>query len=354
MLLAVHDLIALRDGDTGKPALTPAALDAQAPLFAGRPDLFSYLQATQAFYSAKDYRRVLTLIPDEARRAGASNLAFSRQVLRGMALARLGDRSEGAFWQELLGSAKGLWQRPLVELGLALNWERNGKVAAVFAPNSPITEPTLRNILIVNSASPDLLRTLAQDRRLEAKERDTALYTLLAGELGRGLYAPFAADTALPLAGAEPTAKIFTKGEFGDGSYPCAPIAISARALAANPGDNAAKLCVGEFFRIHAIGDMGEWSHTVPDKDDLGGYARGFTAKLIGRASLYDAVIADPRAAAEDKAYALYRAVRCYAPAGSSECGGTEVPLAQRKAWYDRLKRDYPGSRWAKELRYYW
>jgi hypothetical protein len=201
---------------------------------------------------------------------------------------------------------------------------------------------------------PELLRRIAQDRGLDPKERDSALYTLLAGELGRGLYAAFAADTALPLAGTEPTAAVFTKGKFDDGSYPCAPIATTARALAANPADNAARLCVGEFFRIHAIGDMGEWSRVVPDKDELGGHARGFSARLIGRASLYDAVIADPRARPEDKAYALYRAVMCYAPSGISECGEEDVAVARRNAWHDRLKRDYPASAWAKKLRYYW
>jgi hypothetical protein len=28
--------------------------------------------------------------------------------------------------------------------------------------------------------------------------------------------------------------------------------------------------------------------------------------------------------------------------------------LAQRKAWFSRLKRGYPSSRWAKELIYWW
>jgi hypothetical protein len=30
------------------------------------------------------------------------------------------------------------------------------------------------------------------------------------------------------------------------------------------------------------------------------------------------------------------------------------VPVAQRKAWFLRLKREYPSSRWAQELKYYW
>lgn len=358
MLAATQALVAMRnetgeEGKAPKSSLSADALAAQAPLFAGHGDLFGYLQATHAYYYAQDYRRVLDLIPDDARRPTYSNLGFSRQMLRGMALARLGDANEAGFWQELLGGATGLWQRPLVELGLALNWERAGKVDAALAADSPITDPTLRNILIVNSAAPPLLRKVAQDRKIEPKERDTALYTLLAGELTHGRYADFARDTALPLSGQEPQAALFTRGRVGDGAYPCAPIATSARALATNPADMAAQLCLGEFFRLNDLGDMGEWSRMGPGKDELGGQTRGFAGQMNGRAAFYDAVIANPRANARDKAYALYRAVMCYAPSGFSECG-SEVPLAQRRAWYVRLKRDYPNSPWAKRLRYYW
>jgi hypothetical protein len=65
-------------------------------------------------------------------------------------------------------------------------------------------------------------------------------------------------------------------------------------------------------------------------------------------------VIADRAATADDKAFALNRAVRCYAPGGNNSCSGTEVEQAQRKAWYLRLKRDYPQSRWATTLKNYW
>ena len=72
------------------------------------------------------------------------------------------------------------------------------------------------------------------------------------------------------------------------------------------------------------------------------------------RLEVYKAIISDPRAGADDKALALNRAVRCYAPGGNNSCSGTEVELAQRRAWYFRLKREYPQSRWARDLKYYW
>ena len=356
LLLAMNDLIAMRDASDregeARPGISAADLAAQAPLFSGQPELFSFLRATHAYYYAKDYRRVLQLIPDDAKRPAYSNLAFSRQMLRGMALASLKDRNEAGFWQQLIGGAKGLWQRPLVELALALNWERSGRLDAVFAPGSPITEPGLRTILIDNSAPAPLLRRIAQQPGLAAEERDHALYTLLSNELGRGLFAPFVSDTAIPLVGDKPSAAVFTKGKFGDGSYPCAPLTVSVRALMAKPDDAPALLCLGEFFRLHGQGDAG-WEPPAPKADELGGYARGFTGRLLGRGEFYSKVIANPAARPEDKAYALYRAVMCYAPSGVSECGA-EVPKSQRKAWFDQLRSQYPNSPWTKKLRYYW
>ncbi len=358
ILLAAQDLINLRDqtfGDdaNGKPVLSAAALDAQAPRFAGQGELFSFLQATHAYYYGKDYRKVLQLIPDSAKQLSFSNLAFSRQVLRGMALAGLGDRNEAGFWQDLLGGANGLAQRPLVELGLAMNWERHGKLDAVFAPGSPITDPSIRSGLIEHSASPALLRTIVQTRSNSPAERDSALFALLSKQLVRGQYSAFAADLKLPVAQADAAARNFVSGKVADG-YSCAPLAVTAAALARNPQDIPGRLCLGDFFRLHDLDYMGGQYDSGPKQDELGGFANGFPERRNFRSEFYRSIIADPRAASPDKAYALYRAVMCYAPSGVNDCGGNEVPKAQRKGWYDQLKRDYPASAWSKKLRYYW
>ncbi len=335
------------------PTLTAAELEAQAPQFASDKPLFDYLRATHAFYVAKDYRRVLTLIPDDARAARHSNLNFSRQVLRGMALAALKDRNEGGFWQELLGGTKGSWQRSTVELGLAMNWERNGKVDAVFAAGSPVTDPSIRSILLINSAGAPLLRRAVQDRSFSADLRDKAQYTLLVNELIRGDFAAFAADMKLPLAKPDGQAKGVVGGKVSDG-YPCAPIAVTATALAKTPQDIPGRLCLGDFMRLNGLDYYEGQYWQAPKPDELGGHARGFTAPRQYRSSFYTSVIANPRAAPNDKAYALYRAVMCYAPSGINDCGGVDVPVSQRKAWFQQLKRDYPASQWAKKLRIYW
>ncbi len=199
-LLAVHDLLRMRNcNEPGQPEyscgdaiapLTAGELAAQEAAFAGHAALYAFVQANFAFYVAHDYRAVLRLLPDDARQPAYSPLAFSRQVLRGMALAELKDRKEAGFWQELIGGAKGAYQRPTVELGLALNWERAGQVAKVFAPRSPIEDAPIRRVLLEHSAGPEVLRAVAGAADRPRDERDLATYVLLYKQLSRGLTLP--------------------------------------------------------------------------------------------------------------------------------------------------------------------
>ena len=374
LLLATIDLMMMRqsesfEGDTAnaeRPVMiTAAQIAAQEPRFAGRADLFGFIQANHAFYVAKDARRVLQLIPDNARQTSFTPVQFGRQVLRGMALAALRDGNEAGFWRDMLGGATAPYQRPVIELGLALHWERNGKVAQVFAAGSPIRESSIREILLINVAGAGLLRGEAKRADRPQHERDVALLTLLQKQLQHGNYAGFLADFALVRADAaveggmwnlqaqhKIPVGVFRGGRWSDG-YPCAPLAKSVAVLARNPRDAKALLCLGDFYRINGFDDYGRYSQS-PKPDELGGTASLFPGRVTPRAGLYDAVIADPAAGLNEKAYALYRAVYCYAPNGNNTCGGADAPTSQRQAWFQRLKRDFPATEWAKKLRYYW
>ncbi|MDP3907998.1 hypothetical protein [Novosphingobium sp.] len=370
LLLAALDLVQMRDPVTEEGAaapggLTEADLAAQAPAFAGEPELYGFVQASHAFYVQKDYRKVLTLIPDDARRSDYAPVAFSRQVLRGMALSALGDRNTGGFWRELLGGANALWQRPTVELGLALHMERGGQIAQVFAKDSPVQDTTIRKILLTHSAGPAVLRSAAQDGAHPQAERDAALFTLLYKQLTRGDYAGFVANRPLVPVSASKDAGLwnfteqetipvglFAKGRWSDG-YPCQSITVTAQKLAENSQDTAAQLCLGDFLRLNAFDGWNELDDS-PDKDELGGAARDFAGKPLTREAIYSGIIANRAAPANDRAYALYRMVNCYAPSGYNGCGGTDAEVSQRKAWFTQLKREYPSSPWAKKLRVYW
>ncbi len=367
LLVATLDLMAMRDeeGEAGsKPSSFAAAtLGAQQALFSSRPDLSSLLSANHAYYVSGDMKRVLALVPDDARQSSFAPVAFSRQYLRGMALAALGDRNEAGFWLQMIGGSKLPWQRALVELALAMNYERAGKLGLVFAKDSPVRDATIRSILLTNAAGAPLLRQQASDRSLGRAEREVALHTLLDKQLQRGLYAAFVGDLALlgsvPAGPAgedeytgQPSLDQFRKPRLSDG-YACAPLATNARALAANPRDAKARLCLGDFWRLGGF-DRADEYHSAPKADELGGFVSAFAEKPLSRGEFYGEIITDPAAAANDKAYALYRAVMCYAPGGFNDCGGAGYSPAQRRSFYTQLKRTYPQSPWAQKLKAYW
>jgi hypothetical protein len=68
----------------------------------------------------------------------------------------------------------------------------------------------------------------------------------------------------------------------------------------------------------------------------------------------YLKVIANKQAEGDARAYALFRAVRCYAPSGFNDCGKQDIPVSTRKQWFQMLHKEYADSSWASSLKYYW
>ncbi|GAA0746358.1 outer membrane assembly lipoprotein YfiO [Sphingomonas sp. ABOLD] len=368
ILLAAFDLMHMRTGERGETccdALSRAALDAQRAKFASKPALFAFLQATHAYHLGGQPQQALELLPDASHQANFSYLEFSRQMLRGMALEARADRNVRGFWIDLLSGAKAPRQRPVVELALALHDERHDGLARLFASDSPIRSQEIRDRLLMNVADAKLLRQQAQAVSASAHERDVALFTLLYKEATRGSHrdfvedvrlvpasAPIEADYYFDFSGAKPLPTgLFVKGKkLGD--YGCPALSETQRRLAAAPRNAKAMLCLGEFTRVN--GFDGFLLDSQPARDELGGTPTRFAGVPYSRLDAYQAVMASAAASPDDKAYALFRAVNCYAPSASNACGGKGVEPAVRKGWFQRLKRDYPKSRWAQELRYYW
>ena len=372
MLLAVSDLQRMRlpsefqDDGAFKPIGT-AELAGQAEAFRGSNGLYAFVRAAHAFHVARQPREVLRLIPDDARKRSHDALSFSRQMLRGLALDALRDRNARGFWLELIGATVP-GQRGAVELALARHDETAGDLARVFAPDSQVRDPIARAILLERVAPPALLRQ--QATRGDAHERSTALAVLLAKELTRGFYADFLRDLTLVPSHApsdgyfaeanafsspddfravEAPTGIFIRGPLGE--YGCPALRQTVATLERSPLAPTARLCLGEFLRENGF-DWFPFDQPLPE--GLGSSRPLFPGTPITRQTIYRGVMADPKAGPSDKAYALFRAVRCYAPAGINGCGGADAPLGERKAWFQRLKRDYPQSRWARELKYYW
>lgn len=375
LLLAVSDLKRMRGRGDDATALSAADLAAQKGQFSAHGDLYGLLQASRSYYAGEDPRAILTLVPDAARANRFTPITFSRQMLRGMALAKSRDPNEVGFWRDLLNGASPRYERPLVEMGLAIRWQRDGQVAQIFAPGSPVTDTSIRSILLQSLATPTILRGSAQDASRPTRERDIARFTLLYKGLSKGAYADFAKDLALVPATADSAAGLwdftqqdiiptglFRTGKWSDG-FACPAVVQTAATLARTPNDARARLCLGDFYRLNGFDGFSLFN---ADKDAmaLGNGQDGFSGRSLSRSDIYTAIIADKGAAPDNRAYALYRAVMCYAPSGFSNCGGpyrdyeemdaAQAPKSDRKAWFTELKQRYPNSQWAKALRYYW
>lgn len=371
LLTAANLLMWMRpDGfDYESGQLTKAQLEAKAPIFADHPELWSFLQASHAFYVEKDYERVRDLLRDDARQESYAPLAFSRQYLRGLALHALGDRNEEGFWRELIGGADGIWQRPAVELALARVLEQKGDLAKAFAADSPIRDARIRRILLGMSAGPGILKAQARAKDTPEGENSFATFAVLWRQLQHQEFKGFLDD--LPLASQhkpgedyygmwglldEPIApaNVFVTGKTTD-EFACPSLEQTARTLAAKPKDAGALLCLGDFFRLNGFDDLAFMSRW-PEQDLTGeiGTKDNYPGKVMPRHDYYTAIMNDPAATRDQQAYAHYRAIRCYAPSGNNSCGGEGVEIETRIAWFKRLKARYAGTKWAKELKYYW
>jgi len=364
-MLAIVDLIQMRE--TANPRLTAADLQAQKARFAEQPELYSYLQGALALYVEDDAEQALKYLPTDLPEH-LGYVTFSQHLLRGLALqARQDFKGAQALWLQMLTRVDRPLQREQLEMALAMSFERDEQVSRIFAADSPIKTGKVRSILLGHVADADLLRQQTT-AGLDETERNTALFVLLYKELMRGRYADFAQDLKrLPATLPEqrlgyslgytyeqgPSLKLFQwQGDKPESGYSCPTVIQTAAALANDAKDPKSLNCLGEFIRANSLDGM------PLDKrrqaDSLGGTAPGFAGEVFSRLEGYKAVIDNPRAPRDEKAYALYRAVNCYGPSGYNTCGGKEVEPAVRKAWFKQLKKDFASTSWGKTQQYYW
>ena len=311
-LLAMLDLIRLRDpqGQSQAP-LELAELQAQQPRFASHPGLHAYLVAAWHFYRGNAPQAALDALP--APSAGALDfIAFSQETLRGLALEALG-RGEQAeeHWRALLAYGAG----------------------------------------------PELLRRQASDRQAAPGERATALYTLLYRELSRGRYAEFLADLELlaeqPAAPAKaPDPQLFVWAGGNDAGYACPALAEVARRLVTDPEDAQGLLCLGDFLRTKRLDQ--HWLDQPPEAGELGSAPSQFPGTPRSRLMGYQQLLDNPQSSREERAYALFRAINCYAPSAINGCDDQDIDKEQRRQWFQTLKRQYADTPWAQRLKYYW
>ncbi|MEJ0067057.1 MAG: hypothetical protein WDM85_17980 [Caulobacteraceae bacterium] len=367
-LLATRDLMAMRhdpaDPRTLSSLIKYEDLEAQRPTFASRPELFEYLLAAHRFYVEADPAGALGHLDAKPPTGPMTSFVFSREVLRGLALERQKDFAGArALWLQLMPLARPAFQRPMLDLALAMNEERDGRLAQIFAPGSPIHDPQVREILLRHDAGPALLVQQIKAQGAPDLERRVARYVLLYKDVMRGRYGSFAADAALAAPQAPPPAdpnnppaeepdfKLFAWAGHAQG-YLCEDLAKLAKALAANTPQPAQPALPRRIRQAEQPRRNG-LNNGAP-ADELGGVASQFPGQTFARLDAYKQLIADAKTPAADRAYALYRAINCYAPSGNNECDGKTVPQSERARWFHTLKSDYPKSEWATALKYYW
>jgi len=367
-LLATRDLMGMRHDPADPKSLGAtikyADLEAQRPTFGSRPELFEYLLAAHRFYVEADPAGALGHLDARPPTGPMTSFVFSQQVLRGLAMESQKNFADArALWLQLMPLARPAFQRPMLDLALAMNEERDRRLAQVFAVGSPIRDPQVREILLRHDAGPALLVQQIKAPGAPDLERRVARYVLLYKDVMRGRYASFAPDAALAVPQAPPPAdpnnppadepdfKLFDWAGHAQG-YLCEDLRKLAKALAAAPSNPHDLLCLGEFARLNNL-DANALNTSAP-ADELGGVASQFPGQTFARLDAYKLLIADAKAPPADRAYALYRAINCYAPAGQNECDGKGVAQSERARWFHTLKSDYPKSEWATALKYYW
>lgn len=367
-LLAVLDLMQMRHHEPSEPrALDAAGLAGQQDLFAKSPGLHAYLTAAYHLYVEEKPAEALKSLPEELPQK-LDYLAFSQQTLRGFAL-EAGNDWIGAekLWLRLMPLAEQPLQRDQLELALAFNYERSDRLVKVFAEGSPVHTPIIREILLRHVAGPELLRQQARSTSISVEERDTAIFALLYKDLLHGQYQAFIDDLALlptdgsgkPLGasigylyGSLPLSLFQWPGGKNDSGYECPAIVDVARDLLQSPQPPKALNCLGEFILRNNLD--GFPLDSQPSERELGGGESLFPGTAFSRMDGYLKVIADKQAPEEDRAYALFRAINCYAPSGFNGCGSQDIAPAQRKQWFRALKGQYAATPWAKSLKYYW
>ena len=198
--------------------------------------------------------------------------------------------------------------------------------------------------------------------------RQTAQFVLLYKDLLRGQFATFADDLKqLPTPAPEDklgtslgyvysggqSLKLFQwNGEKAESGYSCPAIAQTAATLQTDAKNPQALNCFGEFILRNNLDGMP--LEQTRAAGSLGSTASQFPGETFSRLNGYKQVIANAKAPKNDKAYALFRAINCYAPAGYNSCGGDDVEPAVRKAWFRQLKSGFADTQWGKSLQYYW
>lgn len=372
--LGVYDLMQMRDSSAkGYKVISWNELTAQKDIFKTAPEFYRYLLACHLYFVQKKPQQALDYLPKEIPGKIGSYLQLSQLALKGRVMESLKQRDEAyAYWNTLLANTTTPYQYAMIEMALAINLQDRGDFAAFFAKDSKIRQAYIKSIVINSAANSDLLKQIIDSPDTTQNEKLAATYTLLDKSLRYQNYQlfvdsfPLLPKNASSYQGYESKnealqdqpkfAEFLWKGHQINKTLKCNSLLDTISTLAKTPANNMARLCYGEYVRLNnsSYYEFGRYQDTDGKLSKLGTLPEPFKGEEFSRGQVYQDIIKASGESAELKAYALYRAVNCYAPGGINDCGGKDVEKEVRKAWFQQLKQDYPSSSWAQSLNYYW
>ncbi len=376
-LAAVAALASLRSGYDSQRNFTGASGDpvaASLPVThradfaaAGLDGLGEYLALSRRYWVDKDYAGVIKATEGEPATASGSTRTFSRCVLRGLALTASGRLSEAeTLWRGMIAAETHPGRRLQAQWLLAITWQIAGRLNALYARGSPAGEASIR-LFAIHRAPPSLQERLAARADLPKSLRAQAYFHLVNGLLRHRQFKEAARvlrkrPKDLPLK-AMPGGALSWQGS---NEYGCPPLPrLVAQLNRRNPRPFALN-CMGDFLRevgwnespLSVVGDnefseAGQMWHRPQDYGLPA--AAGWAVPEVTSLDYYLEVInRHGKVTANDVAYALHRAITCFASSGYNHCGQQNIPASTRAVWFRRLKSRFGNISWAKGQKYYW
>ena len=361
--LTIYNLMNMRDYKTEHyQPITWSQLNAQKDFFKTQPELFNYLRAIHLFFIQNRPQDALNYLP-KSNTKNSNYLQLSQTFLKGQILEKLGqNQTAEEYWTNQLAQARTLYQKGLFETALSKHLNIKQDYSAFIGKQAKISQPNLQRQFITQQANIDSLDKIIQSNQSTVDQKQAAIHTLLSKSLVHQRFDLFQQKYSyLPKNASEykgySSAKEHLKNKPVFASFiwngskitaqlKCDNLLTLTQQLSKLPNDPLLNICLGEFMRSEQGYSLQQLSYDEQQKPTISG-------KIFARGEIYKDIIKSSRK--DDlHAYALYRAIQCYAPSGINDCGGTEVAKNTRKQWYDQIKRDYPTSAWAKSLKYYW
>ncbi|KXZ69237.1 hypothetical protein AVENLUH5627_01670 [Acinetobacter venetianus] len=361
--LATYDLMYMRKSSSDQyRSISWNQLNAQKPYFKDRQELFQYLQATHLFFIQNKAKEALSYLPQESYTA-KNYLQLSQIFLRGQILEKTEQKNTTeAYWGQLLAHAKDNYQKSLFETALSNHLNAKQDYSAFIGKTAKISQANLQRNFITQVADAKSLQAIIQSDKSTVDQKQAATFTLLSKSLIHQDYALFKQTYAYMPKNAEQyqgynssNEQLKNKPEFAQFLWngttitpqlKCNRLETLITQLISSPKDPLLNVCLGEYIRSEQGYSLQQLTYGEKQHSS-------FSGQIFARGQVYKDIIKSS-SKGDLQAYALYRAVHCYAPSGINDCNDAEVSSITRKNWFDRIKKEYPNTSWAKSLKYYW